>query len=364
MQLKNIIQAIEAIAPLPLQEAYDNAGLQTGHPDDLVTGALITLDITENVIDEAVRLGYNLIIAHHPLIFKPLRKITGNNDIERCIIKAIRHNIALYSAHTNLDNSQEGVNAELCRRLGLHRTAILSPLAGNLRKIVVFVPQNHAEEVRQAMLTTGAGQIGKYDYCSFNVSGSGTFRAPEGASPFVGNIGEIHSEPEIRIETIVPSWIESQVMSAVREVHPYEEIAWDSYALTNKAMNTGAGMIGEFENPLPESEFISLLKKALKTPFIKCSPFTGNKICKVAVCGGSGNFLIQDAIRSGADAFVTGELKYHDYFLAEGRILLVEAGHYETEQFTKELFYQIVKEKFPTFALQISTINTNPVNYL
>jgi dinuclear metal center YbgI/SA1388 family protein len=364
MQLKEIIQSIETMAPLPLQEDYDNSGLHTGHPDDAVTGALITLDITEQVIEESIKLGYNLIISHHPLIFKPLKKINGHNEVERCVIKAIQNKIALYAAHTNLDNSKEGVNAMLCSKLGLTRTTILSPVAGNLRKLVVFVPESHAGNVRQAMFSAGAGHIGLYDSCSFNTAGSGTFRALEGASPFVGKPGEIHSEPEIRIETIIPAWIESKVLSAVRKVHPYEEIAWDSFALTNKALNTGAGMYGEFENPMQEEELITRIKEVLNVPFIKCSPFTGKKISRVAVCGGSGNFLIQDAIRSGAQAFVTGELKYHDYFLAEGRILLVEAGHYETEQFTKELLYQVVKEKFPTFALQISTIRTNPVNYL
>jgi dinuclear metal center YbgI/SA1388 family protein len=364
MQLKEIIRCIEAIAPLPLQESYDNSGLLTGHPNDEISGALITLDVTEPIINEAISLGYNLIIAHHPLIFKPLKKINGNSEVERCVIKAIKNNIALYAAHTNLDNTANGVNAILCRKLGLENTSILSPLRGNLRKLVIFVPESHAEEVRQAMFSAGAGHIGNYDSCSFNLSGSGTFRAMDGTNPYVGNIGEMHTESEIRIETILPEWLESRVLSAARQVHPYEEVAWDSYPLTNKMSNAGAGMTGQFSNPVTEAGFVQILKDKLNTPSIRCSPFTGHQIRKVAVCGGSGNFLIQDAIRSGADAFVTGELKYHDYFLAEGGILLVEAGHYETEQFTKELLYQIVKENFPTFALQISTISTNPVNYL
>ena len=364
MQLKDIIHCIETIAPLPLQESYDNSGLLTGHPSDTVKSALITLDVTEAVIDEAIKGGFDLIIAHHPLIFKPLKKINGYNEVERCVIKSIKNNIALYAAHTNLDNSDAGVNARLCSEIGLSRTSILSPIAGNLRKLVIFVPESHAEKVQQAIFSAGAGHIGKYDSCSFNVSGKGTFRALEGADPFVGNIGAMHTESEIRIETIVPVWLENKVLSAAKEVHPYEEVAWDSYPLTNQALNTGSGMLGFFDEPLTESAFINLLKEKLNVPVIKCSPFTNRKINKVAVCGGSGNFLIGDAIKAGAEVFVTGELKYHDYFLAEGRILLVEAGHYETEQFTKELLYQIVKEKFPTFALQISMINTNPVNYL
>ena len=364
MQLKEIIRCIEAIAPLPLQESYDNSGLLTGHPNDEVSGALITLDVTEPVIDEAISLGFNLIIAHHPLIFKPLKKINGYSEVERCVIKAIRNNIALYAAHTNLDNTVNGVNAILCRKLGLKNTAILSPLQGNLRKLVIFVPESHAEKVRQAMFAAGAGHIGNYDSCSFNLSGSGTFRALEGTKPFVGEIGEIHTEEEVRIETVLPAWLEPRILSATRQVHPYEEVAWDSYPLTNEMSNAGAGMTGQFSSAVTEAGFVQILKEKLNTPSIRCSPFTGRRINRVSVCGGSGNFLIQDAIRAGADAFVTGELKYHDYFLAEGRILLVEAGHYETEQFTKELLYHIVKENFPTFALQISMINTNPVNYL
>lgn len=364
MQLKEIIRSIETIAPLHLQEGYDNSGLLTGHPEDDITGAIVTLDVTEQVIEEAIGLGYNLIIAHHPVIFKPLKKINGYTEVERCVIKAIRHGIALYAAHTNLDNSNQGVNAMLCRKLGLNKLSILTPQEGNLRKLVVFTPESHAEVVRQAMFAAGAGHIGNYDSCSFNTAGTGTFRGLQGSDPYVGKPGEIHKEPEIRIEAILPAHVEAHVMEAVKQVHPYEEIAWDSYMLTNRTPNSGSGMTGEFDSPLSEKEFIDLLKKTLNTPVIRCSGFTGEKITRVALCGGSGNFLIHDALRSGAQAFVTGELRYHDYFLAENKILLVEAGHYETEQFTKELLYQVVKEKFPTFALQISMINTNPVNYL
>lgn len=364
MQVKEIIEIIERTAPLSLQESYDNSGLLTGHPDDTVTGALITLDITGEVIDEAISLGFNLIVAHHPIIFKPLKKINGNNDVERCIIKAIRNNIALYAAHTNLDNSPEGVNAMLCKKLGISRPSILSPVEGLLRKLVVFVPVNHADKVRDAMFIAGAGHIGQYDSCSFNMEGTGTFKAREGALPYVGTIGQIHHEPEVRIETIVPSHAEHRVLKAMLAAHPYEEVAWDSYILTNQATGFGAGMSGFIENEPNEIDFLHHIKQVLGVNCLKYSPLTGRKVRKVAVCGGSGNFLIPDAIRSGADVFVTGELKYHDYFLAEGRILLVEAGHYETEQFTKELLYQVVKEKFPTFALQISSIRTNPVNCL
>ncbi|HLN52899.1 MAG TPA: Nif3-like dinuclear metal center hexameric protein [Lentimicrobium sp.] len=364
MKLEEITDTIESIAPVLSQESYDNSGLLIGNKDELIKGALITLDVTEEVIDEAISLGFNLIISHHPLIFKPVKKINGTNLTERCIIKAIRHGIAIYAVHTNLDNSFHGVNAILAEKLGLNKIEILQPVKGSLIKYVVFVPESHAEQVRDAIFRAGAGVIGNYDCCSFNVEGKGTFRANAGSSPFIGNIGTLHTEPEIRIETIMPKWIENKVLKSVREVHPYEEIAWDSYPLTNISPRIGAGMIGMLPEALEEVDFLQNLKQILNVPFLKHSPFVKRKIMKVGVCGGSGNFLIEDAIGRNCDVFITGELKYHDYFLADKKIVLIEAGHYETEQFSKELLYRKLKEKFTTFALQISGTNSNPVNYL
>lgn len=364
MKLFELINAIEEVAPLPTQDSYDNAGLIVGNAMDDITGALITLDVTEAVIDEAISLGYNLVISHHPIIFQPVKKITGNNLVERCVIKAIRNGIALYAAHTNLDNAMAGVNAILAERIGLHKTAILRPLKNMLRKLVVFVPESHHEIVRNAIFEAGAGVIGDYDCCSFNTSGKGTFRAKEGTDPYVGEIGKLHAEPEMKIETILPSWIENKVINAVSEAHPYEEVAWDSYALTNDFPQKGAGMTGLLKEPQNALVFLNELKTILNVPILKHSPLTDNKISKVGICGGAGGFLINDAIKQRCDIFITGELKYHDYFSAEGKIILVDAGHYETEQFSKELLYKILKEKFTTFALQISGINSNPVHYI
>ncbi|MGE5383055.1 MAG: Nif3-like dinuclear metal center hexameric protein [Omnitrophica WOR_2 bacterium] len=364
MKLYEVIEVIEAIAPVQTQENYDNSGLITGNKENVVTGALISLDITEEVIDEAIALKYNLIISHHPLIFKPLKKLTGSNATERCIIKAIKHGIMLYSAHTNLDNSMQGVNAILAEKLTLTNTSILRPLKDVLRKFIVFVPESHNEAVRNAIFKAGAGVIGNYDCCSFNVSGHGTFRAGERTNPFVGEKGQLHTEAEIRIETVMPYWLEQQVMNEVKAVHPYEEIAWDSYPLTNDFPLVGSGIYGHLAVYQDEQDFLIHLKNILNVPFIKHSALLKRKISKVALCGGSGNFLIEEAISKGCDVFVTGELKYHDYFLTENKILLVEAGHYETEQFSKELLYRILKEKFTTFALQISGIISNPVYYL
>jgi len=364
MKISEIIHVIEDFAPLPLQESYDNAGLITGSPSEEATGGLFTLDVTEAVVDEAISLGYNLIIAHHPLIFKPLKRLTGKDEMERSVIKAIRNNIAVYAAHTNLDNVAGGVNSMICARLGLKKARILQPVSGGLRKVVVFVPVSHADTVRAAMFAAGAGTIGNYDSCSFNLAGKGTFRPLADSTPFVGTAGELHSESEIRIETVCPAYILNRVVNRMIEAHPYEEVAWDAYPLANDNPLTGSGMIAEFPEPLGEMEFLELVKKTFSASCVKYSPITGRKIRKVALCGGSGNFLIGNAMAAQADAFLTGELKYHDFFLADKKILLVEAGHYETEQFTKELLVQIVKEKFTTFATRISSIQTNPVNYL
>lgn len=364
LKLYELTEVIESIAPVQTQESYDNSGLIVGKKDDIITGALITLDITEDVINEAVELGFNLIISHHPPIFKPLKRLNGTTATERCIISAIRQGIALYAAHTNLDNSLKGVNAIFAEKLKLSSTGILQPMKGMLRKLVVFVPVSHHQAVREAMFHAGAGVIGNYDCCSYNIQGNGTFRAQSGSNPYLGVEGELHTEPEIRIETILPSWLESKVVKAMLAAHPYEEVAWDSYELTNDFLQTGAGMYGQLSEPINEIDFMKNLKKVLGVPFLKHSPLLNRKIMKVGICGGSGNFLLQDAINSQCDAFITGELKYHDYFMTENKILLIEAGHYETEQFSKELLYRILKENFTTFALQISGISSNPVNYL
>lgn len=364
MIISEIIRHIESIAPLSYQETYDNSGLLIGSPTQHAGGALITLDVTEAVVDEAIALGLNLIISHHPLIFKPIRQITGNSETERCIVKAIKNDIAIYAAHTNLDNAPEGVNAMICKKLGLMNNRILEPSADNLRKLVVFVPRSHTHEVREAMFEAGAGRLGNYDSCSFNLEGNGTFRAGENADPFIGSKGEMHTEAETRIEVLCENFNLRQVVQAMLQAHPYEEVAYDVYPLLNDNHYAGSGMIGELAEPLTEKAFLEMVKSIFGPGCLKYSPLRSVKIKKVAVCGGSGNFLISKAKAAGADAFITGELKYHDYFLAENKILLIEAGHYETEQFTRELLNQIIKEKFTTFATRISAIATNPVNYL
>ena len=364
MKIKEIIKPLEDIAPPYLQESYDNSGLLIGNSESEVSGVLITLDVTEEIVQEAIQQKCNLIISHHPVIFKGLKSITGKNMTERIVEAAIKYDIAIYAIHTNLDNVDNGVNAVLCEKLGLRNTRILAPKNELLRKLVTFCPADDTENVRQALFEAGAGNIGNYDSCSFNTPGTGSFRGSDDTNPYVGEKGKLHYENEIRIETIYPVYLEEAVLRALFSAHPYEEIAYDLFKLENKFSRIGAGMIGELEHEMNEKEFMNFLKIITQTGVIRHSTFIGKKIRKVAICGGSGSFLITDAIKAGADIFITGDVKYHDFFESENKMIIADVGHYESEQFAKELIYSILKNKFPTFAVLISKINTNSVNYL
>lgn len=364
MKLKEITAHLESIAPLAYQESYDNAGLICGNGDMEIKAALICLDSTEAVLDEAIANGCNLVIAHHPIVFSGLKKFNGKNYVERVIIKAIKNDIAIYAAHTNLDNVHDGVNAKIAEKLGLKNCRILSPQKGKLLRLITFCPEEKAEEVRKAIFSAGAGTIGNYDECSFNSMGTGTFRAGENTDPYVGKPGEQHHEKEVKIETILPGHLESKVISAMIKAHPYEEVAYDLIPLENKHTQIGSGLVGELVEGMDEMTFMKHLKSAMKAEGIRFTALKGKKIQKVAVCGGSGSFLLPDAIRAGADIFVTADFKYHQFFDADNQIVIADIGHYESEQFTTELFYEILRKKFSTFALHLSKINTNPINYL
>lgn len=364
MRIKEILQTIEQLAPLPLQESYDNSGLQVGDANREVTGILLCIDVTEDVIEEAISLGCNLVISHHPIAFRPFKSLTGKNYVERCMIQAIRHNIALYAAHTNLDNARGGVNYRLAQMLELQNVKILQPLENALLKFVTTVPLQYAESVRNALFNAGAGHIGNYDSCSYNLSGEGTFRAKEGANPHIGEIDQLHFEPEVRIETVIPVMKREEVLRALLAVHPYEEPVFDLYPIANNWPQHGSGVVGVLPEPMPEQEFLYLLKDIFNLPTIQHSKMQGREIRDVALCGGAGAFLIPQAITYGADAFITGEAKYNDFFDVEGRILLAVVGHYESEICTKEIFFEIISRKFPTFALHKSAFDSNPVKYL
>lgn len=363
MKVFEITSLIEKVAPLSLQESYDNAGLLVGNKSMSVTGVLITLDVTEAVIDEAIQKKCNLIVSHHPLIFRGLKKITGQDYIQRSIIKAIKNDIAIYSAHTNIDNVLNGVNGKIADKIGLTNRQILQPKSEFLLKLVTFVPQAHVEKVRNALFEAGSGQIGEYDSCSFNLEGIGTFRASETSNPFVGEKNKLHAEPETRVEVILPKYLKSKVVTALLQAHPYEEPAYDIFPLVNTWNVVGAGMIGELEQEMDEKLFLEHLKQSFDLKIVRHSPLIGRKIKKVALCGGSGSEFLGEAIRQNADVFISGDFKYHEFFDSEGKILIADIGHYESEQFTKDVFYEIITKKIPNFAVRISEINTNPINY-
>jgi dinuclear metal center YbgI/SA1388 family protein len=363
MKLAEITNFLESIAPLNYQEDYDNSGLIVGNTNDEIHAALVALDCTEQIVDEAIAKNCNLIITHHPIVFKGLKKFNGKTYVERVVLKAIKNNIALYAIHTNLDHVANGVSAEICKRLGILNAKILAPKNNLLKKLVTFCPTAQADELRNALFTAGAGHIGNYSDCSFNVDGTGTFKGGDGANPYVGEIGNQHHEAEVRIETIFKVQDERKVLLALLENHPYEEVAYDIYPLANKLDNVGAGMIGWLPQEMEAQEFLHHVKNNMQTKVIRHTNLLPKKIKKVAVCGGSGSFLLKDAIAAGADAFITADFKYHEFFDAEDKLMICDIGHYESEQFTSNLLIDNIQEKFPNFAIRLTEHNTNPINY-
>ena len=363
MKIVDIISAIEVFAAPELQEEYDNAGLIAGNAAWECSGALCTLDVTVDVVKEARGKGCNLIVAHHPIIFRGLKRITGRTYVEEVIIEAIKNDIAIYAAHTNLDNVVMGVNGMIARKIGLRNTTILQPKNKMLRRLITFAPGEKAEQVRQAVFAAGAGHIGKYSECSFNSEGTGTFKAGKGADPYVGEIGQLHREKETKIEIVYPFYLEPQVVKALIDNHPYEEVAYDIFTMDNMHFGIGAGIVGELETAMDESVFLQFVKDRFNAKGIRHTPFLGKPVKKVAVCGGAGSFLVKKAIQQKADMYITGDVKYHEFFEAEGRLVLADIGHYESEQFTIDLLHELLLEKFPTFAVLKTSVNTNPVRY-
>jgi dinuclear metal center YbgI/SA1388 family protein len=361
--IKDVIDYLEGIAPSSLQESYDNAGLIVGNDATEVKGILICLDSTEAILDEALKKNCNLIVAHHPIVFSGLKKLNGKNYVERVIIKAIQNNLAIYAAHTNLDNVQVGVNKKVCDRIGLKNCRILSPKKNILRKLVTFCPTDQGDKIRAALFEAGAGNISNYDECSYNTEGYGTFRGGEGTNPFVGKTGEQHRENETKVESIFPAYLQPRIVASLLKAHPYEEVAYDIYPLENSHPQIGSGMIGELENETDEKNFLKHIKEAMRTDCIRHTDLLNKKVKRVAVCGGAGSFLLNDAIREKADFFITADFKYHQFFDSDGKIVIADIGHYESEQFTKELFAELLKQKFSTFAAHLSKTVTNPIYY-
>jgi dinuclear metal center YbgI/SA1388 family protein len=360
---KDIINFLETKAPSRLQASYDNSGWVVGDPNLACTGVLTALDLTPEVIKEAIEKKINLIIVHHPPIFKGLKQIIPSNPVARMLTTAIKADLCIYAIHTNLDHVLWGVNGEIATRIGLENTKVLAPLPDTHQKLVTFAPVNHAAAVRASLFEIGAGAIGNYNECSFNATGIGTFKANEKANPFVGAINHQHHEQEERIEVIFPTHLQKAILSALFKAHPYETVAYDLYPLENEFEEIGAGAIGYLPIPMEEKEFLNHLKKTFQTGIIKHSSLTGKQIQKVAVCGGSGKSLIINALKNKVDAFITADLGYHDFFEPDGRLLLADIGHFESEQYTSDLLVRTIKEKFPTFAVLKTGRNTNPVNY-
>jgi dinuclear metal center YbgI/SA1388 family protein len=363
MKIAEIISLLENLAPPVYQESYDNAGLLTGNSMWECSGVLISLDAIEPVIEEAITKKCNLIIAHHPIIFGGIKKINGRNYVERSIIAAIKNDIAIYAVHTNLDNLLRGVNGKIADKLGLINRSWLMPLPSTLMKLFTFVPSDHAEKVRQAIFDAGAGHIGNYSEASFNVEGTGTFKAGPGSNPFTGKMGERKYEKEIKIEVIFPRHLQDGIVQAMIKAHPYEEVAYDVVVLENTNSNFGSGLVGDLPEPVEENLFLTMLSKTFEVPVIRHTRLNNRPVKKVALCGGSGSFLISKALAAGADFYVTADMKYHQFFDAENRLVIADIGHFESEQFTVDLLYDILREKFPTFAVLKSDTRTNPVNY-
>jgi len=363
MRIQEVLEQLEQWAPKAFQESYDNCGIQTGNGHHELTGVLISLDLTEKVLDEAIQRGCNLIVSHHPLLFKGVKSITGKTDIERCLIKAIKHDMTLYAIHTNLDHVSNGVNYKICQLLGLTDLHTLVPKAGLLSKLVTYVPVEDKETVLTALFTAGAGEIGNYSSCAFRTEGVGSFKPNASAKPFIGQTDKLEQVSETKIETVFPTHLQSSIVSALKKSHPYEEVAYDIFELQNEWETVGAGMYGLLPKPMTINEFNAYLKVKMNlTTFKYTAPFQG-KIEKVAVCGGSGSFLLKNALSVGAQAFVTADFKYHEFFDAEDKILVADIGHYESEVYTKDLIYDYLKEKFSNIAVLISEINTNPIHY-
>lgn len=363
MKIFELTDYLESLAPLSFQMDYDNAGLLVGNPNDTIQQALLCLDCTEEVVDEAIQNGFDIIIAHHPIIFKGIKKLNGKNYVERIVIKAIKNNIAIYAIHTNLDYIADGVNRIIAEKLELVNTKILSPESGLVCKLTTFAPVENENQIKDALFNAGAGAIGNYSDCSFSVEGNGTFKALDNANPFVGEIGKRHNEKEVRIEVIYAKEIENSLIKSLKAIHPYEEVAFYIQDLANESSLVGAGMIGELPNSISEIEFFTFLKERMNANIIRHSPLLNKKVKKIAICGGSGSFLLAKAIASGADVFVTADFKYHEFFDAEDKIVIADIGHYETEQFTYEWIAEKIKKKFPTFAHRCTNVITNPVHY-
>ncbi len=363
MYITEVIQTLESYAPLSYQESYDNAGLLTGNPAWQCTGIICTLDATEAVVNEAIAKSCNLIVAHHPIIFGGLKKLTGKNYVERTVIDAIKNDIAIYAIHTNLDNVHNGVSQRMAEQLGLQHCKVLEPKMGLLKKLYTYVPVEDAEKVKTALFAAGAGNIGNYSECSFNSEGLGTYKPSENTNPYIGEKGKRAETKEIKLEVIFETYRQQQIIKALLQSHPYEEVAYDIVSLDNAYQNVGSGIMGELETELSEEAFLQHLAQTFQLRVIKHTKLFNRNVKKIALCGGSGLFLLKKAIAQKADVYITSDIKYHEFFDADNQIILMDIGHWESEQFTIDLLYDVLRSKFRNFAVLKTGTKTNPVEY-
>lgn len=363
LKVKDIAHFLEELAPLGSQESYDNSGLIVGNQDMKVTSVLLSLDCIEETVEEAIKVGANLIISHHPIVFGGLKQLNGKNYVERTVIKAIKNDIAIYAIHTNLDNYKKGVNYEIAQRIGIVHPRVLAPKKNTLKKLVFFCPEKESTKVVQAIFQAGGGNIGNYAECSFESKGTGAFLPKENANPTLGEIGKREEIQEKRIEILIPIHKESQIIHAMKTAHPYEEVAHDVYPISNINQDEGAGMIGELDQPMEVEVFLSHIKKVFNCGIIRHTELIKKEIKTVAFCGGSGSFLLNKAKSQQADIYITGDFKYHEFFDAEKTIIIADIGHFESEQYTPHLILGILKKNFTNFAFHLSKVNTNPINY-
>jgi dinuclear metal center YbgI/SA1388 family protein len=364
MNIKDVTNYLEVLAPLDYAEDFDNVGLLVGNYDTAISGILVTLDTLETTVDEAIAKNCNLIVSFHPIIFVGLKKLNGNSYVERVVLKAIKNDIAIYATHTALDNSKDGVSAKMCQVLGLQNANVLIPRKGIIKRLTTFVPSQNATALKNALFEAGAGSIGNYDNCCFQTEGESTFRGNEHSNPVIGEKGKVHTEKETQINLVFESKNEASILETLKKKHPYEEVAYEVVTTENLHQSIGMGMIGELPKEMKEKDFLLFLKKIMQTDCIRHSELLHKKIKKVAVLGGAGSFAIANAKRAGADAYVSADFKYHEFFKAEKSILLTDIGHYESEQFTKNLLVDYLTKKFSNFAVILSEKSTNPIYYI
>lgn len=363
MKIKEFINEFEQIIPVRQAEDFDNVGLLCGNPEREISGVLIAHDALEFIIDEAIEKNFNLILCFHPIIFSGLKSITGKNYVERAVLKALENKIAIYAIHTAFDNDFFGVNYKICEVLGLKNQQVLMPKKNQLKKLEVYVPTDSAEKLRNALFVAGAGNIGFYDECSFTIQGDGTFRPLEGSDPVIGTHNERENANEVLINVIFEDYKTNQILFAMKENHPYEEVAYQLITLENDNQYTGLGRYGNLEQEMDELDFLTFIKQKFNIDIIRHSSLNNKKIRTIGVLGGSGASGIKAAMSAKCDAYITGDVKYHDFFSAEGKMLICDIGHFESEQFVVQQLFEILSEKFTTFAIAKTTQKTNPVNY-